>query len=80
MLCGCMPFRGESVGLLKRLILAGNYICPNWLPLDAKNLIQQILKQNPEERLTMQQIINHNWLLGQQFPVPYQPFRATPLV
>lgn len=80
MLCGCMPFRGESVGLLKRLILSGNYVCPNWLPVEAKKLIQLILKLNPENRLTIQQIISHEWLSGQQFPSPYQPFKATPLI
>ena len=61
LLAGKPPFRGMNQGELFSNIKKHKI---NWVddfPPLAKNLISKILKQNPKERLTIDQILNHNW-------------------
>ncbi len=61
LLAGRPPFNGTNQGELFSNIKKHRI---NWVddfPPLAKNLISKILKQNPKERLTIEQILNHNW-------------------
>ena len=81
LLCGYPPFYSNhglaiSPGMKKR-IRAGQYNFPSseWsrVSVDAQNLIRGLLKTDPLERLTIDQLINHSWIKQ------YQTVPATPL-
>lgn len=43
-----------------------NLIIPNNISKDGDQLLREILKKNPEERLQISQIVNHNWMISNQ--------------
>ena len=69
---GIMPFRADTVGKLKQLILSGGYEVPEFVSDSCTALIRSILKQVPQERPTFTQIKQASWLNGQDFPRPYE--------
>lgn len=80
LLCGYPPFYSNhglaiSPGMKKR-IRAGQYDFPpaEWsrVSVDAKNLIRGLLKTDPLERLTIEQVMNHSWI-RQYHTVPATP-------
>ena len=68
MLCGFPPFASQSKNQkdLFRKIKAGKFSFPNpyWKDIseDAKDLISNLLKVNPDERFTAQQLLAHPWI------------------
>ncbi|KAF7730309.1 hypothetical protein EC973_002553 [Apophysomyces ossiformis] len=62
MLAGEMPFDDDSEIITRRKIVKGDYEIPSYFSPEASDLIRNVLKLNPAERLTMDQIINHPWL------------------
>merc|ERR1711879_264432 len=64
MLSGAPPFDDDEG--LYRQISEGKFEfdVPAWsvVSLEAKELVQQLLKVNPRERLTIQQALEHPWL------------------
>lgn len=73
MLCGTVPFKAPNMKELHVLIKRGIFSYPVALSdgkknsyelrIDAKNLIGGLLKQNPEERLSIPEILIHPWLV-----------------
>lgn len=61
-LVGKMPFQDDNEAILFQKIINAEYELPDHLSDEAKSLITGILKKNPEERLTLQQIWNHPWM------------------
>jgi serine/threonine protein kinase len=47
---------------IKENIINVNYDTPPYLSQSCVNLISNLLKANPDERLTAEQILNHPWL------------------
>lgn len=58
MLTGRFPFSGSNA--LER-ILRGNYVCPSFLSPAARDLIQRMLVVDPEQRATIDQVLQHPW-------------------
>ena len=63
LLCGFLPFDDDNTQRLYRLIQRGTYEIPPWLSTDSQKLIGQLLKHNPDHRLTMKMLLSHPWLL-----------------
>ena len=61
LLCGKPPFAGTSQNELFTNIKKQRINWPDDFPPLAKNLISKILKQNPKERLTLDEILSHSW-------------------
>jgi len=61
LLAGKPPFQGANNTELFSNIKKHKIHWPDDFPPLAKNLISKILKQNPKERLTLDEIINHAW-------------------
>jgi 5'-AMP-activated protein kinase catalytic alpha subunit len=61
MICGYLPFEDSNTSLLYKKIMSGEYKCPKFISEDAKDLLSKILKTNPEERYTIDQIKSHKW-------------------
>ena len=87
LLCGYPPFYSEqgkaiSPGMKKR-IRCGAYEFPkeDWKDVseDAKTLIQSMLKTNPEERLSIDEVIQHKWI-SDFTQVPKTPLRTSQIL
>ena len=61
LLAGKPPFQGSNNTELFSNIKKHKIIWPDDFPPLAKNLISKILKQNPKERLSLDEIISHAW-------------------
>ena len=62
MLCGTVPFKAPTLDELHTLILAGEFTIPENLTNDARELITGMIKLEPNQRLTIPQILAHSWL------------------
>ncbi len=78
MVCGTMPFRAETVGKLKRKILDGTYVIPDFVTDSCRFLIKQILRPVPSDRFTIYEIMRSLWLEGIEFPKLYRKFEQKP--
>ncbi|CAB1353554.1 unnamed protein product [Coregonus sp. 'balchen'] len=83
-LCGFPPFysnTGQAISPgMKRRIRLGQYEFPKpeWAEVseEAKQLINQLLKTDPNERMTITQFMNHPWI-NQSMVVPSTPLHTT---
>ncbi|XP_058856025.1 MAP kinase-activated protein kinase 2-like isoform X2 [Acipenser ruthenus] len=83
LLCGFPPFysnTGQAISPgMKRRIRMGQYEFPNpeWAEVseEAKQLIHQLLKTDPSERMTISQFMNHPWI--NSMVVPPTPLHTT---
>ncbi|XP_041080866.1 MAP kinase-activated protein kinase 2-like isoform X2 [Polyodon spathula] len=83
LLCGFPPFysnTGQAISPgMKRRIRMGQYEFPNpeWAEVseEAKQLIHQLLKTDPSERMTISQFMNHPWI--KSMVVPPTPLHTT---
>merc|ERR1712146_395524 len=66
LLCGFPPFYEEDLPALFEQIMSGRYDFPSpwWDPISeqAKDLVNCLLKVNPEERYSSAQILEHPWI------------------
>lgn len=62
MLSGKLPFEDKSIDSLFKKIEAGKVTYPNYIPTDAKDLIQKMLHVNPKKRISVAQIKQHKWV------------------
>jgi len=62
LLCGCLPFDDDSVPNLFKKIKNGRYSLPGHLSHEPKDLIMRILTVDPAQRITMAEILQHEWL------------------
>ncbi|KAJ8259833.1 hypothetical protein GJAV_G00174000 [Gymnothorax javanicus] len=84
LLCGFPPFysnTGQAISPgMKRRIRMGQYEFPNpeWAEVsqEAKQLIHQLLKTDPNERMAITQFMNHPWI-NQSMVVPSTPLHTT---
>ncbi|KAF9157393.1 hypothetical protein DFQ26_008777, partial [Actinomortierella ambigua] len=61
LLAGYLPFDDESEVVVQDKIVELDYEMPDDISQDAKNLIKDILKPDPPERLTIDHILSHAW-------------------
>ncbi|CAB1315042.1 unnamed protein product [Coregonus sp. 'balchen'] len=84
LLCGFPPFNsntGQAISPgMKQRIRMGQYNFPNpeWAEVseEAKQLINQLLKTDPNERMTIGQFMNHPWI-NQSMVVPPTPLHTS---
>ena len=56
-----MPFKADTVGKLKRVILNGEYVIPAFVSDSCQLLIRGILKPVPADRFTIKEIMESAW-------------------
>lgn len=71
LLCGSSPFASSSQEELFSNIKKHKINWPNDFPHLAKNLINKILKPNPNDRISLEEILSHVWF--EQNPPLYKP-------
>uniref|UniRef100_A0A1Y1JX30 non-specific serine/threonine protein kinase n=1 Tax=Photinus pyralis TaxID=7054 RepID=A0A1Y1JX30_PHOPY len=73
---GVYPFEGDNVYRLFENIGKGEFVIPAELEESLKELLQGMLRKDPEKRLTVQQIRQHPWCIRKpsrdsiQVPIP----------
>ena len=78
MVTGNMPFHADTVGKMKRCILSGAYIMPNYLSWNCQSVINSILQCDPNRRSTTTKIMQENWLSSETFPDALPPYALSP--
>jgi hypothetical protein len=63
LLCGYLPFDDDNINVLYKKIQTGKYELPAWLSQDSITLLNDLLQTEPKRRITMQQLVEHPWVL-----------------
>ncbi|EPE28956.1 Protein kinase-like (PK-like) [Glarea lozoyensis ATCC 20868] len=63
LVCGKVPFDDQSMPALHAKIKKGLVDYPNWLSVECKNLISRMLVTDPKQRASLQEIMNHPWMI-----------------
>ena len=67
MLCGYPPFNGSSQEIILEKVKRGRYTMParewNHISAKAKDLVQQMLKYDPKDRISAKDALKHIWIL-----------------
>ena len=61
MLCGTLPFTESKEEIIVKKIKMHDYSIPKYLSKEAQDMLNHILKINPEERFTIEGIKAHPW-------------------
>ena len=59
---GEVPFRGDSVAEVSRRIVEEEVTFPDSASPELASLLAGLLRKNPDERFTMEQIVSHPWV------------------
>lgn len=65
-----LPFKGDTVSVVKKKILSGNYPIPKLVTKECMDLIGGLLQLDPAKRFGVNQVKNCSWLKGVSFPAP----------
>ncbi|KAL1689585.1 Pkinase-domain-containing protein [Schizophyllum commune] len=71
LLTGTLPFDDDDEGVMRDMIIRGEFEDPAWLSLEARDLIKNVLQQDPTKRLTIPQILAHPWFTAKD--LTFQP-------
>ncbi|KAG8900876.1 serine/threonine-protein kinase KIN2, partial [Tulasnella sp. 417] len=63
LVCGRVPFDDRSMPALHAKIKRGEVDYPMWLSAECKQLLSRMLVTNPAARATLQEVLNHPWML-----------------
>ena len=63
MIAGYLPFDDENTDLLYKKIIDGKFTMPGSISVDAADLLSLIIQTNPNKRISISEIKNHNWWL-----------------
>ena len=72
-----MPFKAATVTALKKLILEGDFIIPDYVSVECSWLITSLLQRNPMNRLETKDVQRDKWLKGLSFPVGLPRYKYT---
>jgi len=62
LLTGGLPFDGDSIPQLLRAVKSGKFSIPQWVDPSAAELIRSMLALRPEDRPSLDTVMNHPWL------------------
>lgn len=62
MACGYLPFEDPNTNKLYKKILSCDYLLPGFISAHCKDLIKKILNTDPNTRISIKDIKNHEWL------------------
>lgn len=79
LVCGKVPFDDQSMPALHAKIKKGLVDYPSWLSVECKSLISRMLVTDPKQRASLQEIMQHPWMLKGFGTVPenHLPARET---
>uniref|UniRef100_A0A0A1X8U8 non-specific serine/threonine protein kinase n=1 Tax=Zeugodacus cucurbitae TaxID=28588 RepID=A0A0A1X8U8_ZEUCU len=62
LVCGALPFNGDTLLELKGRVVTGKFRIPYFMSRDCEHLLRNMLIVEPDRRYTLKQIIKHRWL------------------
>ena len=62
MLYGTVPFKAQNMSELQKLIIKAKYTLKDDISESARKLLYGLLEKDPNKRLSILQILNHEWL------------------
>ncbi|CAD5111210.1 DgyrCDS542 [Dimorphilus gyrociliatus] len=62
LVCGALPFDGNTLQLLRSRVLSGKFRVPFFMSTECENLLKRMLVVDPSKRCTMTDILNDKWL------------------
>ncbi|XP_059169005.1 maternal embryonic leucine zipper kinase-like [Physella acuta] len=71
LMCGFLPFDDENISQLYKKIKSGTYTTPEWLSIESKEIISQLLQVDPKRRISIPALLKHPWLT-KSFNVPIE--------
>lgn len=77
MVTATMPFKAQTVGCLKQLILNGEYLMPEFVSSDCSRIIRGLLQHEPHRRLTISDMRDCKWLQGRNFITSLPKYKLT---
>lgn len=69
MLYGTVPFKGNSMNELHKLIIRGNVTFKDDISTEAIDLLKGLLEVDPSTRLSTDQVLRHEWLKGINYDI-----------
>ncbi|XP_077885914.1 sperm motility kinase 2A-like [Ictidomys tridecemlineatus] len=72
------PFRASTKKSLRRRILQGSFHIPGHVSQEELSLILQILRVDPTQKPTLEQVMGHPWLSQDEDPLPICPSQPLP--
>ncbi|KAJ3125759.1 hypothetical protein HK100_010614 [Physocladia obscura] len=63
LLCGYLPFDDDNEAIVHQKINTLDYELPDFLSDDSKSLISQILQIEPDDRISVPEILQHPWFM-----------------
>uniref|UniRef100_A0A673K925 non-specific serine/threonine protein kinase n=1 Tax=Sinocyclocheilus rhinocerous TaxID=307959 RepID=A0A673K925_9TELE len=64
LVCGSLPFDGDSLPALRQRVTEGRFRIPFFMSQDCENLIRKMLVVDPAKRISVAQIKQHSWMLA----------------
>lgn len=61
LVCGYLPFEDTNTGNLYKKILKGEYVIPNFVGNEVKDMIKRLLTIEPTKRISISEIKNHRF-------------------
>ena len=62
MLYGTVPFKANNMSELQKMIIKAKYTLKDDISASARDLLSKLLEKDPTKRLTIPQILVHDWL------------------
>ncbi|XP_050426740.1 serine/threonine-protein kinase SIK3-like isoform X3 [Adelges cooleyi] len=62
LVCGSLPFDGNTLKVLRANVLSGMFRVPYFMSATCEHLIRHMLVIEPEKRLSLNQIVSHKWM------------------
>lgn len=61
LLAGSLPFDDDDEDVMKEKIIRGEYVLPDSVSREARDLIFNILQPDPKDRLSIEKMLSHPW-------------------
>ncbi|KAL4331802.1 hypothetical protein GQ457_07G043090 [Hibiscus cannabinus] len=71
MVLGRYPFLGETLQDTYDKIVNNPLILPNDMNPELRNLLEGLLCKDPKQRMTLNDVAEHTWLMGDDTPIPH---------
>ncbi|OXU26601.1 hypothetical protein TSAR_006259 [Trichomalopsis sarcophagae] len=65
LVCGVLPFDGPTMQSLRSVVISGKFRIPFFMSAECEWLIRHMLVVEPERRLSISQILSHQWMFGE---------------
>ncbi|KAK6645412.1 hypothetical protein RUM43_001689 [Polyplax serrata] len=62
LVCGALPFDGQTLQTLRTRVISGKFRIPYFMSGDCEHLIRHMLIVDPDKRLTIKSILAHKWM------------------